>query len=388
MSKRMMTASVVLIGLMLLSYAACQNSNAPQTKLTGGGDVACKPGERAITLVNNCQSTTIYVGAAGNAAGTKTCQSDADCPGSSCDLGGSPHVCRASVSCSQHSDCPGVNQFCNGATPTQVLPYCQSNSDCNEGQKQYCNKSAGVPGYMGKANSCQTNADCPTNTVCDTSEQGQNRCAFYYCASNQCYFAPVPLDAPIPSSAASCTQPSDCTNPNQFCHAPKGAAGFCVDVPQNGNSWTLQPKGATIQICVPTPWAGRFWPRTNCSMQGGAYQCDVGTCLGQNGEFSKNCAQSGINSPTVAEMFFPVFDGKSNDFYDVSLVDGGNIGIQVSDAARVMRKVTWQHQLGVRHRTQQVRQPVPMRQPWLRFGVRAVRVWPISRRCSKLQMVE
>jgi len=73
-------------------------------------------------------------------------------------------------------------------------------------------------------------------------------------------------------------------------------------------------------ITVNDHWSGRVWGRTGC---GGA-ACETGDCGG--GKLQCNGA-GGIPPATLAEI---TFDGAGNqDFYDVSLVDGYNLKMQM-----------------------------------------------------------
>ncbi|KAG6624815.1 pathogenesis-related thaumatin-like protein 3.5 [Carya illinoinensis] len=86
--------------------------------------------------------------------------------------------------------------------------------------------------------------------------------------------------------------------------------------------FTLAP-GKSVHLTAEPGWSGRLWARTGCDF-------DVsgnGTCLtGDCG--SLICAGAGETPVTIVE--FTIASGTTyNDFYDVSLVDGYNVGIGV-----------------------------------------------------------
>ncbi|KAK8569343.1 hypothetical protein V6N13_107186 [Hibiscus sabdariffa] len=79
-------------------------------------------------------------------------------------------------------------------------------------------------------------------------------------------------------------------------------------------------KGGSRSFQAPTGWAGRFWGRTGCSFDdSGLGSCTTGDC----GSGEVECNGAGAIPPaTLAE--FTLGSG-SQDFYDVSLVDGYNL---------------------------------------------------------------
>lgn len=73
---------------------------------------------------------------------------------------------------------------------------------------------------------------------------------------------------------------------------------------------------------APDDWAGRFWPRTWCDS--GSKHCQTGDCGNR-----LECSGAGGNPPaSLVEITLKGDAG--NDFYDISLVDGFNIGVSVS----------------------------------------------------------
>ncbi|KAH7846388.1 hypothetical protein Vadar_013438 [Vaccinium darrowii] len=86
-----------------------------------------------------------------------------------------------------------------------------------------------------------------------------------------------------------------------------------------GGGFSLAP-GASTQLSAPAGWSGRFWPRTGCNFDGsGNGKCDTGDC----GKLM--CTGAGIPPVTLAEFTI----GGDKDFYDVSLVDGYNVGLGI-----------------------------------------------------------
>ncbi|XP_059623482.1 thaumatin-like protein 1 [Cornus florida] len=79
-------------------------------------------------------------------------------------------------------------------------------------------------------------------------------------------------------------------------------------------------KGGSRSFQAPTGWSGRFWGRTGCNFDGsGRGSCSTGDC----GSGEVECNGAGATPPaTLAE--FTLGSG-SQDFYDVSLVDGYNV---------------------------------------------------------------
>lgn len=86
--------------------------------------------------------------------------------------------------------------------------------------------------------------------------------------------------------------------------------------------FALSP-GATIQLSAPAGWSGRFWARTGCNFDdSGKGNCSTGDCG------ALKCTGGG--APPVSLVEFTLASGNSEkDFYDVSLVDGYNVGLGV-----------------------------------------------------------
>ncbi|AAW43473.2 conserved hypothetical protein [Cryptococcus deneoformans JEC21] len=96
-------------------------------------------------------------------------------------------------------------------------------------------------------------------------------------------------------------------------------------IPDQATGWELAAGGQT-EFTVPEDWtAGRIWARTGCVVQDGVFQCLTGQCgSGENGDIT--CENSDQPPATLAE--FTLIPGKE-DNYDISLVDGFNIPLNI-----------------------------------------------------------
>ncbi|XP_047326878.1 pathogenesis-related thaumatin-like protein 3.5 [Impatiens glandulifera] len=85
------------------------------------------------------------------------------------------------------------------------------------------------------------------------------------------------------------------------------------------------PPGSSTQFSAPFGWSGRFWARTGCqfddSQRGNCATGDCGTGL--------RCVGGGAPPVTLAEFTLGSGPVNEKDFYDVSLVDGHNVGIGI-----------------------------------------------------------
>ncbi|PKA66420.1 Thaumatin-like protein 1 [Apostasia shenzhenica] len=83
-------------------------------------------------------------------------------------------------------------------------------------------------------------------------------------------------------------------------------------------------RGSSSSLDAPAAWSGRFWGRTFCSTDcSGRFSCLTGDC--NTGRVT--CDGSGGAPPaTLIEITL----GGTNDFYDVSLVDGYNLEVAIA----------------------------------------------------------
>ncbi|CAI9116669.1 OLC1v1017877C1 [Oldenlandia corymbosa var. corymbosa] len=89
-----------------------------------------------------------------------------------------------------------------------------------------------------------------------------------------------------------------------------------------GGGFALSP-GASIKVPAPGGWSGRFWARTGCNFDDSGHgTCSSGDCGGLK------CTGGGVPPVTLVEFTLGK-DKTEKDFYDVSLVDGYNVGVGV-----------------------------------------------------------
>ncbi|KAJ3051997.1 hypothetical protein HK097_006992 [Rhizophlyctis rosea] len=88
--------------------------------------------------------------------------------------------------------------------------------------------------------------------------------------------------------------------------------------------------GITVNVKVPENWiSGRVWARTNCKVNNGKVFCETGTCGIPENNYGVPCqGNGGIPPYTIAE--FTLKGWNNLDYYDVSQVDGHNIGVSIS----------------------------------------------------------
>lgn len=92
-------------------------------------------------------------------------------------------------------------------------------------------------------------------------------------------------------------------------------------IPPN-DGFKLSP-GASNKIDTAAKWDGRFWGRYNCSMVNGKLQCESGNCA--KGE---KCGDT-YGEPPVSLAEFKTNGFSNLDFYDISLVDGSNLPMDI-----------------------------------------------------------
>lgn len=95
--------------------------------------------------------------------------------------------------------------------------------------------------------------------------------------------------------------------------------------------------GETAVVAAPLTWtSARIWARTGCTFNSSGTICptpttnccDTGGCTDNSSpqQFVLNCVFTGANPATLAEF---TFTSGQADNYDVSLVDGGNVSVEI-----------------------------------------------------------
>lgn len=110
-------------------------------------------------------------------------------------------------------------------------------------------------------------------------------------------------------------------------------AEYVSKMPEKGGFKLVS--GQTKNISVPNMESLNLWGRTNCAMVDGKFTCDTGECWAtdnNNGADGKCCSDSTCNGPQPPESLVELtlaVDECSNDFYDVSAVDGYNVPVSL-----------------------------------------------------------
>ncbi|KAF7426206.1 hypothetical protein PC9H_008573 [Pleurotus ostreatus] len=102
-----------------------------------------------------------------------------------------------------------------------------------------------------------------------------------------------------------------------------------ASVPDQATGWEA-PAGSTVSFNVPNDWrAGRIWGRRNCdfSTNPGPTSCLSGGC---NGGLLCD-ARTGTGVPPVSVAEWTLQGDENRDFYDVSLVDGFNLPMSITN---------------------------------------------------------
>jgi len=190
---------------------------------------------------------------------------------------------QSTITCSANNEC-GPNQFCSGGlcrfikiAPGETTA-CKQDIDCPSGQN--CNTLIGVTGF------CQFKTTTASTFALAAKSQRM------VCIPG---VVPDSFLGKLPAGSA-CTTNSDCQS--YWCNA-----GFCSSA---------------------VAWGGNLWPRTGCSGSGGNLICETGDCKGK-ADCDYNSGQ-----PPDALAEFTLQQTPAQDFYDVSQVNGVNVGVKIA----------------------------------------------------------
>jgi len=261
-----------------------------------------------------------------------------------------PFCCPASEGCSDN-----FSGICNGNNCTNIN-ICQIPDECT---------GTAIPNCAGQdltdCSVCSENEFC-----CPSSTGGAAACNSTFsvlCNGNTCTDQNICTYVPLPpvlerdftfinncgetiwvgaltnqfnggfELTGSCTMDSDCEN---ACPSIDGITG-CTATCKSG-ACSISFTG-NINTNVAESISGRFWPMTGCDFDntlvcsggtgnaGGDRCCDTGSCTIEAGGFGLQCNSSGDSPNTVTE--FTLTSGANNDFYDISLIDGYNVPVEM-----------------------------------------------------------
>lgn len=93
--------------------------------------------------------------------------------------------------------------------------------------------------------------------------------------------------------------------------------------PQLGNGIQRLDQNARVTYNIPNSgWKGRFWPKVDCDSSG--HNCGVGQSVDP-------CPRNGCQPPadTKVEFSFPSINDQNTIWYDISLVDGYSLAMDI-----------------------------------------------------------
>ncbi|KAJ7438889.1 thaumatin [Mycena galericulata] len=98
-------------------------------------------------------------------------------------------------------------------------------------------------------------------------------------------------------------------------------------LPEQAPGWEAQPN-TDLTFATPDNWNGRVWARRNCdfSTSSGPESCLDGGCIG--GLICNTTTGTGVPPATLATFDF---SGQSQDIYTVSIVDGYNLPMVITN---------------------------------------------------------
>ncbi len=207
----------------------------------------------------------------------------------------------------------------SGSNPNPGPSPDPANPSCTTGQRTFTiTNNTGQQiwiGVTGGSLPCNTDADCPTKATnscagADPSTQKAGHCS---CTSN-----------------SDCGSQAECNTNNNICF---------MYLPDLTTDQVNLPVGAHSTICMPAPvdgapfqWSGNIYARTGCNSTG--QNCLTGECganssglcpTGTGGDPPNSLAEFTLSNQTLSTS--------GPDFYDVSIINGINVGVSMAPAA-------------------------------------------------------
>jgi Thaumatin family len=315
-----------------------QNSCTSNTNCADANqcDVTSKTCERAKTTVcaGGTQVTPVTlsryecVGRLGASCATSGCDT-----GFTCDTGtglcysatatdatcSTPKNCGTATSCTftnRVNECTGGACYFATVNPGENTP-CTSDGDCTGGQT--CDMNLGLCQY--------TSAGIPENDLELPSAGSTNICLPGEVAPGSYWTQPInnngPLNghAKITDTTTNCYYDTDCASGRCVI---SGAGPLAPHVPPSATDCSQKQTGQTCTCFSIIGWSGNTFARTGCQSDGTS--CLTGDCV--NDPYQDCPVGKGGSPPdTLAEF---TLSANAVDFYDVSLINGANMQVQMA----------------------------------------------------------
>ena len=245
-------------------------------------------------------------------------------------------ICVANSNCTDQTICKIPDQ-CSEPMPVQSCTMEQIEdecSGCSQTNPFCCPSTGGCDNTF--SGICLDNSMCTNQTICEVPPPPpavlKRDISFVnYCQEDIWVGASTnQLKGGWEMPQIACTQDSDCTSTDTCNDAITAGAENCTNTCVEGNCV------ATIEIKIKESngnISGRLWPMTGCNFNPSdicpsGRCCDTGSCTISNGkDFGLQCKSTGDAPTTVAE--FTLQTGINNDFYDISLIDGFNVPVEM-----------------------------------------------------------
>jgi hypothetical protein len=182
----------------------------------------------------------------------------------------------------------------------------------------------------------------------DHSVQFQNHCSYPVWVNS--IIGPVTaFPAGSPAAGAPCTAgqcSGDTCCPASICPDVKcGTSLSCTagEALPDGGGFKLNADTGGVEdthsLTVKQGWQVAFWGRTGCSSDDNDLKCETGAAV-SNKDYTDKLKAGGIGSTYPATKGEVKFDGYGNqDYYDISIVDGFNLPIQIELVTGTYKKV-------------------------------------------------
>ncbi|KAJ3042245.1 hypothetical protein HK097_002079, partial [Rhizophlyctis rosea] len=220
--------------------------------------------------------------------------------------------------------CPKGQNVCGAGSC-----YDPSSYSCTNGQ---IGQKSSSSGGSTKSPSSNTSANCGSGTLACGSKCYDP--SAYHCDSGVIAQGPgwqstLPV-APILSTSTKTlgTGTRKITLINN-CRAPVWPGLLAKQSPLPGHGGFGLSPSQRVTLQVADNWeAARIWARTDCRVAGGRVVCLTGQCGSKENGYGVECKGAGGQAPaTLAEFTLKGWGG--SDYYDISNVDGHNVGISI-----------------------------------------------------------